>query len=71
VLFYFDHNVSSQMAQQPEFNLVKGPAYHWDFLLLSVLVSPAVDASPASTCYMCAVLPLLQAYNFALVQAAS
>jgi hypothetical protein len=38
VLFYFDHNVSSQMAQQPEFNLVKGPAYHWDFLLLSGLV---------------------------------
>lgn len=38
VLFYFDHNVSSQMAQQPEFNLVKGSAYHWDFLLLSALV---------------------------------
>jgi hypothetical protein len=43
VLFYFDHNVSSQMAQQPEFNLVKGPAYHWDFLLLSGLVGAAVD----------------------------
>lgn len=42
VLFYFDHNVSSQMAQQPEFNLVKGPAYHWDFLLLSGLVGVAV-----------------------------
>lgn len=38
VLFYFDHNVSSQMAQQPEYHLVKGPAYHWDFLLLSGLV---------------------------------
>lgn len=39
VLFYFDHNVSSQMAQQPEYHLVKEPAYHWDFLLLSALVS--------------------------------
>lgn len=29
VLFFFDHNVSSQLAQVPEFNLVKGSAYHW------------------------------------------
>lgn len=27
------------MAQQEEFNLVKPPAYHWDFLVLSGLVS--------------------------------
>jgi hypothetical protein len=38
VLFFFDHNVSSQMAQQPEFNLRRPPAYHYDFLLLSGLV---------------------------------
>ena len=37
VLFFFDHNVSSQLAQQPEFNLKKGPAYHWDMLLLSLM----------------------------------
>lgn len=37
VLFYFDHNVSSQMAQQPEFNLMKPPAYHYDFAVLSAL----------------------------------
>jgi len=37
VLFFFDHNVSSQLAQQPEFNLEKGPAYHWDMLLLSLM----------------------------------
>ncbi|WIA30064.1 hypothetical protein OEZ86_000159 [Tetradesmus obliquus] len=37
VLFYFDHNVSSQMAQQPEFSLAKPPAYHYDFLLLAGL----------------------------------
>jgi hypothetical protein len=37
VLFFFDHNVSSQLAQQPEFNLEKGSAYHWDMLLLSLM----------------------------------
>lgn len=39
VLFYFDHNVSSQMAQQKEYNLKKPPAYHYDFFLLSFMVS--------------------------------
>lgn len=34
VLFYFDHNVSAQLASQQEFGLVKPPAYHWDMLLL-------------------------------------
>ena len=34
VLFYFDHNVSAQMAQQPEFNLARPPAYAYDLLLL-------------------------------------
>ncbi len=34
VLFYFDHNVSAQMAQQPEFNLGRPPAYGYDMLLL-------------------------------------
>jgi hypothetical protein len=28
VLFYFDHNVSSQMAQQEDFNLKKPAAYN-------------------------------------------
>ena len=37
VLFYFDHNVSSQLAQQQEFNLHKGSAYHWDLLLLGII----------------------------------
>ena len=37
VLFFFDHNVSSQLAQQQEFNLRKGGSYHWDMLLLGVL----------------------------------
>lgn len=37
ILFYFDHNVSSQMAQQEEFNLKKPTAFHWDFVLLGVM----------------------------------
>jgi len=37
VLFYFDHNVSSQLAQQPEFNLKKPSAYHYDMLLLGTM----------------------------------
>ena len=37
LLFFFDHSVSSQMAQQPEFGLEKPSAYHYDFLLLGIM----------------------------------
>lgn len=37
VLFFFDHNVSSQLAQQPEFNLKKPSTYHWDMFLLGIM----------------------------------
>ena len=37
-LFYFDHNVSSQLAQQKEFALKKPPAYSYDFMLLAFMV---------------------------------
>lgn len=37
-LYFFDHSVASQMAQQKEFNLKKPSAYHYDVLLLGVLV---------------------------------
>ncbi|GFR51267.1 hypothetical protein Agub_g13575, partial [Astrephomene gubernaculifera] len=37
VLFYFDHSISSRMAQQPEYNLTRPPAYAWDLLLLAAL----------------------------------
>eukprot|EP01025_Chloroclados_australasicus_P023921 TRINITY_DN240_c1_g1_i6.p1 TRINITY_DN240_c1_g1~~TRINITY_DN240_c1_g1_i6.p1 ORF type:complete len:511 (-),score=42.37 TRINITY_DN240_c1_g1_i6:800-2332(-) len=37
LLFYFDHNVSSQLAQQKEFNLVKPSTYNWDFFLLGIM----------------------------------
>lgn len=38
VLFFFDHNVSAQMAQLEEFNLNKPPAYHYDLALLAFMV---------------------------------
>ncbi|KAH7291359.1 hypothetical protein KP509_29G013800 [Ceratopteris richardii] len=39
VLYYFDHSVASQLAQQKEFNLRKPSSFHYDLLLLSVLVA--------------------------------
>ena len=38
VLFVFDHNVSSLMAQDPELNLKKGSAYHLDFFVLGFCI---------------------------------
>ncbi|GLT83794.1 hypothetical protein SLE2022_020650 [Rubroshorea leprosula] len=38
VLYYFDHSVASQLAQQKEFNLEKPASYHHDLLLLGFLV---------------------------------
>ncbi|XP_011014678.1 PREDICTED: boron transporter 4-like [Populus euphratica] len=36
-LYFFDHSVASQMAQQKEFNLKNPSAYHYDILLLSFM----------------------------------
>ncbi|KAJ4826599.1 Boron transporter 4 [Turnera subulata] len=36
-LYFFDHSVASQMAQQGEFNLKKPSAYHYDILLLGIM----------------------------------
>ncbi|GAB4845695.1 Boron transporter 1 [Ancistrocladus abbreviatus] len=38
VLYYFDHSVASQLAQQQEFNLKKPSSYHYDLLLLGFMV---------------------------------
>ncbi|XP_051123229.1 boron transporter 1-like isoform X2 [Andrographis paniculata] len=38
VLYYFDHSVASQLAQQKEFNLKKPSSYHYDLLLLGFMV---------------------------------
>jgi hypothetical protein len=45
VLYYFDHSVASQLAQQKEFNLRKPSSYHYDLLLLGVLVCDAPSTS--------------------------
>eukprot|EP00249_Psilotum_nudum_P003874 c17374_g1_i1 orf=377-2371(-) len=39
VLYYFDHSVASQLAQQKEFNLRKPSSFHYDLLLLGALVT--------------------------------
>ncbi|KAI9846075.1 MAG: hypothetical protein M1837_004331 [Sclerophora amabilis] len=36
ILFYFDHNVSSLMAQGTEFPLKKPAGFHWDIFLLGL-----------------------------------
>uniref|UniRef100_A0A5B7AUV0 Putative HCO3-transporter family isoform 1 n=1 Tax=Davidia involucrata TaxID=16924 RepID=A0A5B7AUV0_DAVIN len=38
VLYYFDHSVASQLAQQKEFNLRKPPSFNYDLLLLGFMV---------------------------------
>ncbi|CAN0900289.1 Boron transporter 4, partial [Linum grandiflorum] len=35
-LYFFDHSVASQMAQQKEFNIKKPSAYHYDILVLGI-----------------------------------
>ncbi len=37
MLFYFDHSVSAQLAQSPDFNLVKSSAYSWDLAVLGMM----------------------------------
>ncbi|XP_021848225.2 probable boron transporter 7 [Spinacia oleracea] len=37
VLFFFEHNVASKMAQQKEFNLKHPSAYHYDVFLLGIM----------------------------------
>lgn len=37
-LYFFDHSVASQLAQQKEFNLKKPSAFHYDILLLGFMV---------------------------------
>ncbi|KAG6534013.1 hypothetical protein ZIOFF_007894 [Zingiber officinale] len=37
-LYFFDHSVASQLAQQKEFNLKNPSAYHYDILVLGFMV---------------------------------
>jgi hypothetical protein len=41
ILFYFDHNVSSLMAQGTEFPLRKPAGFHWDLFLLGLTTGVA------------------------------
>lgn len=41
ILFYFDHNVSSLIAQGSEFPLKKPAGFHWDFFLLGLTTGVA------------------------------
>ena len=47
LLFYFDHNVSAQLAQQKDFQLVRPPAYNWDLAVLGLLVVRLLVVSPS------------------------
>lgn len=38
-LYFFDHSVASQLAQQKEFNLQNPSAYHYDVFLLGIMVN--------------------------------
>jgi len=38
LLFFFDHNVSSLLTQDPSYNLKKGSAFHYDFFVLGINV---------------------------------
>ena len=60
VLFYFDHSVSSQLAQTPDFNLRKPSAYNWDLFLLGfmtfacgILGIPPVNGVLPQVCIDC------------------
>jgi boron transporter len=44
-LYFFDHSVASQLAQQKEFNLQKPSAYHYDILVLGVVVCDILHLS--------------------------
>jgi hypothetical protein len=64
LLFFFDHSVSSQMAQQPEFNLQKPSAYHYDFCLLGIMTLgcgligvPPVNGVLPQVCFPCLMPP--------------
>lgn len=39
ILFYFDHSVSSLLAQQTRFNLRKPSTYSWDLALLGLMTA--------------------------------
>lgn len=51
VLFFFDHNIGSIMAQHRDFGLQKSPAFHWDFAIIGVgvLVTGLLGLPPTNS----------------------
>ncbi|XP_071690805.1 probable boron transporter 6 isoform X2 [Rutidosis leptorrhynchoides] len=49
-LYFFDHSVAAQMAQQKEFNLKKPSAYHYDIFLLGfmTMISGLLGVPPSN-----------------------
>nr|POE65433.1 putative boron transporter 2 [Quercus suber] len=79
VLYYFDHSVASQLAQQKEFNLRKPSSYHCDLLLLGFLtllcgllgIPPSNGVIPQSPMHTKSLATLkYQLLRYRLVQAA-
>jgi len=53
MLFFFDHNVSSALTQDKSFNLQKGTSYHWDFVVVGIIVGIlSVLGLPLTNCVL-------------------
>lgn len=51
ILLFFDHNISSLMAQKTEYKLKKKSMFHWDFCILSIhTIVCGVLGLPAGHC---------------------
>ncbi|XBW37392.1 hypothetical protein QEN19_002972 [Hanseniaspora menglaensis] len=51
ILLFFDHNISSLMAQKADYKLKKKSVYHWDFCILSIhTIICGVLGIPAGHC---------------------
>ncbi|KAH7032949.1 HCO3 transporter family-domain-containing protein [Microdochium trichocladiopsis] len=71
ILFWFDHNVSSLMAQGTEFPLVKPAGFHWDIFLLGLTTGVAgilglpfpnglIPQAPFHTESLCVTVPVTE-----------
>lgn len=56
-LYFFDHGVASQMAQQKEYNLKNPSSYHYDVFVLGIMVLKVLLHFPSfshlQTIYFC------------------
>ncbi|KAL0393984.1 UNVERIFIED_CONTAM: Boron transporter 4 [Sesamum latifolium] len=47
-LYFFDHSVAAQLAQQKEFNLKNPTAYHYDILIMMTLICGLLGFPPSN-----------------------